>query len=371
MRRLLFGSLALLTLAACGGGGFSLNAGSGGISAEAEGEADVPESVTHPGKASFATAADASASAKLDAISSLRTVGYRVSSDFHSDGKVRFAFIPMGAEDAAILSKDIYVSFDVKSNVPFPIEGSAHVVAVHRPSDAKPLQAVFDVDGSGSMSSTDPKRKRIDAALRFAETLGEQDERNEIAVYEFSDEVHKRSDLTTVPEITREQLAQVGSDGSTALHDSMMDSIHYLAENRKDGYQPAILLLTDGMDNASDATPADVIAAAQENDIVVYGVSLGGAPDVPGLKFVGPVQRYAAATDGIYTHVDEADRLVDSFETVALARTHGWVEVEATLEGLGGVFVPFSKMSFDVGVQSGGETANASFSFIVPLKLGG
>lgn len=359
---------AAIGLVGCGAGaGFQLSP----QGAEAKAEAEVDESVKDPGTATFATATEVAASAELDAITELRTVGYRVSSDFHDDGKIRFALIPRAEGGAPILDEDVHVSFRVESNVPFPIEGSARIAAVHPPAKERPLQTVFDVDGSGSMSSTDPDRKRIDAALRFASTLSDQDERNEIAVFEFADGVDKRSDLTTVPEITREQLEQVGANGSTRLHDSMLASIDDLVENGEQGYQRAILLLTDGMDTASDAGPDDVVEKLRQHDVVVYGVSLGGAADVPGLNFVGPVQRYTAASEGIYAHVEDAGELVDKFETVALARTHGWIEVEATLQGLGGVFVPFSKMRFEVEVSTGGAKASERFSFIVPLELGG
>lgn len=358
--------LAVLVLAVLTGcsAGAGLNLGPNGLQTHAD--ADGPE--LNAGRISFSTSADVRASAALAPVGAVREIGYRVSSSFHRDGKVSFMFVPLGA-DGAILDRNVRVHFDVSSNVPFPIEGSASISAVRSVQGKRPTQVIIDLDGSGSMKRSDPRRSRVRAASRFVDALARADARNEFAVLEFSSDVHTRSSMGSTVAATHAAVARVDAQGGTALFDSLIRSIDMLEAEGKPGYRRAILVLTDGKDTSSKATLDQVVARARRAKVTVYAMSLGGALDQPNLGFVGPMQTLTAQTRGIFVHVDRAESLVARFEAMALAQTTGWIEADVRLRGLGGVFVPFSTITVQMSVESGGATAKPQpMKFVVPLR---
>lgn len=360
----LFAALMLVLTTGCSGGA-GLKLGPNGL--ETEASADLPE--LNAGRVSFSTAADARATAALPPLRGVHEVGYRVSSSFHQDGKLSVMLVPLGA-DRAILDGNVRVHFDVSSNVRFPIEGSATIGAV-RPGSDRPTQVVIDLDGSGSMKGSDPQRRRVQAALRFVDTLARSNAKNEFAVLEFSSSVSTRASMGSSLAATRTAIAGVESKGGTKLFDSLIRSIDLLEAEGKPGYRKAILVLTDGKDTSSKATLEQVIARAKRAKVTVYAMSLGGARDMPNLGFVGPMQTLTAQTRGIFVHVDRAESLVARFEAMALAQTTGWIEADVQLRGLGGVFVPLSTITVQMTVESGGATAKPRpLQFVVPLRLG-
>lgn len=350
-------------LTGCGAGaGFKL--GPNGLKTHAD--ADVPE--LNAGRVSFSTSADARANASLAPVRAVREIGYRVSSSFHQDGKVRFMFVPLGASEA-ILDANARVRFDVSSNVPFPIEGSASISGIRPVQGNRPTQVIIDLDGSGSMKRSDRDRSRVQAASRFVDALARADARNEFAVLEFSSQVQTRSPMGSTLPATHAAIRGVDATGGTALFDSLIRSIEMLESEGKPGYRRAILVLTDGKDTSSKATLQQVIDRARQAKVTVYAMSLGGAKDQSNLGFVGPMQALTHQTRGIFVHVDRAESLVARFEAMALAQTTGWVEAEVQLRGLGGLFVPFSTITVQMTVEAGGATAKADpVQFVVPLK---
>lgn len=360
---LLLAALLLAALAGCGAGA-GLQLGPNGLQTHAD--ADVPE--LNAGRITLTTAVDARANAALPPVRAVREIGYRVSSSFHRDGKVSFMFVPLGT-GRAILDGNVRVRFDVSSNVPFPIDGSASISAVRPVQDRRPTQVVIDLDGSGSMKGSDPQRSRVQAASRFVDALARSDARNEFAVLEFASRVNTRSSMGSTIAATQAAIAGVDAQGGTALFDSLIRSIDMLEAEGKPGYRRAILVLTDGKDTSSTATIEQVIARARRAKVTVYAMSLGGALDQPNLGFVGPMQTLTAQTRGIFVHVARAESLVARFEAMALAQTTGWVEAEVQLRGLGGVFVPFSTITVQMTVESGGATATPRpLQFVVPLR---
>ena len=353
---------AALVIGCGAGAGFRL--GPNGVQTHAD--ADVPK--LNAGRVSFSTASSAQASASLPPVAAVRQVGYRVSRDFHRTGKVNIMFVPLG-RGQAILDGKLRVNFDISSNVRFPIDGSAKISGVRAVPGNRPTQVVITLDGSGSMRGSDPTRSRVRAANRFVDVVARSNSRSEFGVIEFASGASTRSSLGSSLRATRAAIAEVDAAGGTALFDSLMRSIDMLERSGKPGYRRAILVLSDGRDNSSTATAADVIARAKRAKVTIYAMSLGGALDQPNLGFVGPLQTLTAQTRGIFVHVSRADSLVARFEALALAQTTGWMEAEVQLRGLGGVFVPFSTITMQMNVEAGGRTAHATpLQFVVPLQ---
>ncbi len=367
-----FGAITLAVLVACAGGAGGFSLGPSGLQASATATASVPpipSSLLNPGFASGSSASSDAASQKLPAAARLSVVGYRVAKNFHTDGTIQIAFLPLDAQGKAILDTNVYVSFEAKCSVPFPIEGSVRVGPARQPAARLPFQLAVDIDSSGSMGSSDKERLRVKAAGQFIDLVARDYAKSEFAVFEFESKVTLLQDFTPDTAVAKAAVARVKEKGATALHLSAVQALDLLAKQKKPGFQQALLVLTDGGDNSSKGTTAaDVISKAKQNGVPIYAVSLGGAVDIPGLGFVSDLQDYAAQTGGLFAYAKGADQLLRTFESMATVASKGNQVAEVKLKGLGGVFIPFSTMTLTIKVRSGGKELSDTLEFIVPMK---
>ena len=94
--------------------------------------------------------------------------------------------------------------------------------------------------------------------------------------------------------------------GATSLHDAIAQTAKRAGE--REGKRRAVVVLTDGADNASHLKPEDVAAIASAIDVPVYIFGIVGAIDNPSedistssverSAFVGPLSDLAAWTGG-------------------------------------------------------------------------
>lgn len=342
----------LLPLAACN---FSLAGDSeGNFSASVE-----------IGKLSAASAESDAASQALPPIEELKLLGYQVSSDFHDNGAIALGVLALDANGEAILDSRLYLEAEVSCDVSFPMGGWIQVGASHPADQSRPFRMAVDLDGSGSMASSDPSAQRIPASHMLIDVIDQSFPGSTFAAWEFNDEVVPLVGFTSDTSTVKAALSTVGSDGSTRLHDSVKEILDALSTTPTPGAQPAILLLSDGLDTASDADRDDVIYQAQSLGVPIYAVGLGGALDIPGLDFLGDLQVYSYYTGGMFTYIDHAGALEQAFEAMALGMTHGYQEITLVLQG--GLYLPFSTCQVDLAARAGGQESHASFEFVVPL----
>jgi VWFA-related protein len=81
--------------------------------------------------------------------------------------------------------------------------------------------------------------------------------------------------LSSVDTPTRRELEN-GGDRGTLLYDALVKASKEIMQTQRG--RKALILLTDGNDNGSDATLADSIDAAQRADTLVYSILFSGAP---------------------------------------------------------------------------------------------
>jgi Mg-chelatase subunit ChlD len=219
----------------------------------------------------------------------LRVDGVRFDPDFATNGKVHVAFsLVMDGQDLTGRVDPAKLKAAMAFDVPPPAAGPYRVLdlttvevkvegakAIGRP----PLDAVIDIDSSGSMGGTDPDRLRVAAIQRYIDGMRPSDQ---VAVMDFAScETATVSDPLAAFTISR-LLFPLGKDldaakaavdlvsacSNTPLYDSIMEGIGYLAA--QNGNRPrALIALSDGTDNASRATIHDVIAAAKANDVLL------------------------------------------------------------------------------------------------------
>lgn len=134
--------------------------------------------------------------------------------------------------------------------------------------DDLPVSLGLLIDNSGSMR---PMRAKVEAAaLSFARASNPQDE---MFVVNFNDTPRIDVPFTTDHHVLEAGIARVDSIGGTALWDAVDMAESYL--HRGTRQRKALLIVTDGRDNASGTTIEKVLRQAQKDETVVYVVGLG------------------------------------------------------------------------------------------------
>lgn len=147
-------------------------------------------------------------------------------------------------------------------------DGVLQTVASFQHQDL-PVSMGILVDNSGSMRD---KRAAVNtAALDLVKASNRDDE---TFIVNFSDEAFIDQDFTSDIGKLREGLAHIDSKGGTALYDAVVASADQLAKNAKRPKQ-ALLIITDGEDNASTFTLEQTIRRVQDlQGPVVYSIGL-------------------------------------------------------------------------------------------------
>lgn len=131
--------------------------------------------------------------------------------------------------------------------------------------DAVAVGLIFDT--SGSMG---PKLRvaRL-AASEFFETANPDDE---FFLVEFNDHPSLVTPLTSDTEEIQNQLTFAQSKGRTALLDALALSLHELKRSTKK--RKALLIISDGGDNASRYTERELRRMVREGDVLIYAVGI-------------------------------------------------------------------------------------------------
>jgi VWFA-related protein len=131
-----------------------------------------------------------------------------------------------------------------------------------------PVSVGILVDNSGSMRE---KRAKVNAAaLVFVKSSNPQDE---VFIVNFNDEAFLDKDFTSNVEELKEGLEKIDSRGGTAFYDALIMSLDHVRDRGRKA-KKAILLVTDGVDNASRYTLEQAVRVAHESEAVIYTVGL-------------------------------------------------------------------------------------------------
>jgi Ca-activated chloride channel homolog len=135
-----------------------------------------------------------------------------------------------------------------------------------------PVTVGLILDSSGSML---PLRDRVIAAsAAFIETSNSEDD---VFALVFDDDVRpvlaSTSPFTSDPRVLRDALTRAFvPSGRTALYDAIANGLAYVANGSRDRH--VLVVLSDGGDNASQLTFADVLTQVQASNTAVFTVAL-------------------------------------------------------------------------------------------------
>jgi VWFA-related protein len=163
------------------------------------------------------------------------------------------------------------------------------------------------IDNSGSMR--DKVTQVRTAALSFVKASNPQDES---FVVNFNDDFYLDTvnDFTSDIKELQDALDRIDSRGSTGLYDAVIGSLDHLKKGRKD--KKVLLVISDGLDNASRRSLEDAVREAQRSDAVIYAIGIFSDEDLRQnrgqmRKARGALTDLTTATGGLAFFPDSAD----------------------------------------------------------------
>ncbi len=167
-------------------------------------------------------------------------------------------------------------------------DGATQKLSVFSHADI-PVTMGIVIDDSGSMRQ---KRAAVNAAaLTFVKTSNPQDQ---VFVVNFNDVYYLDTpgDFASSIEDLKAALGKIDSRGGTALYDAVLASLDHLKLGNRD--KKAILVITDGEDNASRYPFEELLRTAQKSNAVIYTIGLLGEEEPGGLFKMGHSSHRAA-----------------------------------------------------------------------------
>lgn len=147
-------------------------------------------------------------------------------------------------------------------------DGAPQPIRVFESTD-EALSCALLLDTTGSMTDAMPSLRN--AARAFVEALRPGDS---IAIYSFTDHLEELSEMTSDKAAARRSLARLRAGGRTALFDAVSQVV--LNMERSPG-KKAIVVLTDGGDNASILNRQSAAQRARKAGVPVFAIAEGDA----------------------------------------------------------------------------------------------
>lgn len=238
-----------------------------------------------------------------------------------------FGTVPIGAEDNGngsdtlppSVTKDVsdetifFGSIETEATVTIEVTGDGGTT-----ESALPMDVVFSIDSSGSMSWNDPSNLRLAAANDFVDKMDAVQDQG--GVVSWDTDVDFTYGLTSDFTTLKTQINNVDASGGTNLNVGLSAAIAMLDANPRPMADPSaevIIFLTDGQGTYTYAGSGGPAASAAAKGYVIYSIGLGPAAS-------GPLMDMASATGGqYYNSVSPANlqAIYDDIYTAILSST--------------------------------------------------
>lgn len=170
-------------------------------------------------------------------------------------------------------------------------------------SDESPFSLGLLLDITGSMEEALPLVKQ--ACLQLLDELRPQDQ---AAVFSFSDRMMEAQDFTADRKAAAAAIRRLRAGGKTALFDALTRASMRMAERRG---KKALIVLTDGGDNASTLTLESALRRARREAIPIYCLAQGDALRAP--KLMDTLERIAESTGATAFRLQKLSKMDDIF----------------------------------------------------------
>ena len=132
----------------------------------------------------------------------------------------------------------------------------------------EPVSLGFLVDMSESMHGK--RRRAVQALRKFVLAIKPRDE---VFLVGFNHKLQLLQDFTDSRTLLTQATAGLQTAGNTALYDALLDGLRRVQTGRRQ--KKALILISDGMDTASQASREEAFRAARKANILIYTIGLG------------------------------------------------------------------------------------------------
>ncbi|HXK60383.1 MAG TPA: VWA domain-containing protein [Acidobacteriota bacterium] len=173
--------------------------------------------------------------------------------------------------------------------------------------EADPLSIALLIDTSGSIKSKLAFEQL--AAVEFLKSTLRQN-KGLAAIVQFHEEIELLQDFTYDQELLRSAIMKTRAGGGTKLYDAIFTVAEDLL-GKEVGRRVAVVL-SDGDDTLSMLNKKDAIRAAQEHDVVIFGLGIKSAD-----TNYGALKDFSRDTGGLFVDSEiDLDRLREAFSKI-------------------------------------------------------
>ena len=199
--------------------------------------------------------------------------------------------------------------------------GDARIVSVEPATDV-PLAVAFLVDNSGSARLA--ARDKSLATSELIKRLLRPDVDSAMLV-NFNEQIYLDQQFTTSPALVQTAVDKANNHGGSAIFDSLRAISAYITQHAAAESPHVLVLISDGLDNASSITEYQAIEALQRADIRVYAISFPGGSE----RGTPSLMRITEATGGrafrLKTKKDKAaDVVIDEISAALTPELRNW-----------------------------------------------
>jgi Ca-activated chloride channel family protein len=177
---------------------------------------------------------------------------------------------------------------------------------------AQSVSCAVLLDTTGSMTEALPRVKN--SIVKLIDGLGPDDS---IAIYTFDEHLRVRQDFTKDKDSAKRAVLRTRAEGRTALFDALSEVAQDVS--KRPG-KKAMLVFTDGDDNASALSAAAAIARAKKVGIPLYAIAEGEALESPNLKKL--LDDLSERTGGTSYEAKKASDIEEIFQKISRDLQH-------------------------------------------------
>jgi Ca-activated chloride channel homolog len=199
-------------------------------------------------------------------------------------------------------------NFDVFDN------GAPQQLVAFEPQSTR-LNCSVVIDTTGSMAAALPVVKN--SIVRMLEEFRPEDE---IAVYSFSGKLQRLQNFTTNRLAAKQAVLRTRAEGATALFDSISEAAQEIAGRAG---KKALVVFTDGADNASLLTARSAVQRAKKAGVPVYSVAEGEALANP--RLLSQLKELSASTGGQSHRAGDTSEIGGVFHAISEDLQHTYM----------------------------------------------
>jgi Ca-activated chloride channel family protein len=200
-------------------------------------------------------------------------------------------------------------------------DGQPRQILDLRAESSAPASVALLIDGSGSMriGGADAISIRISDAI--LDSLDAR--RDDAALFTFDTRLLTLQDFTHDLDAVRGKLDHVDAFGSTSLFDAIGGTAGLVAQRTQN--RRAVVVLTDGSDNASTSTAQEIATIASSIDVPVYVFALLTPAETTAVRRRNPLSELAQLTGGSFYAAHDETSLQSGIHSLVEELRHQYV----------------------------------------------